>query len=322
MWELAKSVFKFGAGESNDSAADEDASFLSQSEQEHHTTMTKTGKQASSAKRRRELQENQARMRRKREERAYERAQLNSSRATRAAKKGKHTGLDNFDDSDDDEGEVRNVEKVARRHDFDSDEDSEGEEEFDDGQRGRQRRGRVSNSPVLNNADLISAVSERTVELERASAELERALKAAKDEIKSLKGELDGTRRRAEIMSQLKVSPHGAIDDPEYKRLDKDLKGIIRRQVLRIDKMWSDDMALYSDDKNTYCQIILNGIKWPGSISDDEKIRVWKEFLSPRFKRKFGLERNRINQAMRRFFNSELCMFGLCANCIILIAHF
>ena len=71
--------------------------------------------------------------------------------------------------------------------------------------------------------------------------------------------------------------------------------------------MWSDDMALYSEDKNTYCQIILNGIKWPGSISEDEKIRIWKEFLSPRFKRCFGLERNRINQAMRKCFNSELC---------------
>ena len=211
---------------------------------------------------------------------------------------------------------MRNVEKlVARRHDFDRDEDSgdeeEEEEEFDDGQRGR--RGRGSNSPVVNNADLISAVSERT-------AELERDLKAAKDEIKSLKGELEGTRRRAEIMSQLKESPDVAIEDQEYKRLDRDLKGIIRRQILRIDKMWSDDMALYSDDKNTYCQIILNAIKWPGSISDDEKIRIWKEFLSPRFKRKFCLERNRINQGMRKFFNSELCMFVLRTICIMLIA--
>ena len=158
----------------------------------------------------------------------------------------------------------------------------------------------MSNSPGLNHADLISAVSERT-------AELERDLKAAKDEIKSLKGELEGTRRRHEIMTKLKESPDVAIGDPEYKRQDRDLKGIIRCQVLRIDKMWSDDMALYSDDKNTYCQIILNGIKWPGSISEDEKIRIWKEFLSPRFKRCFVLERNRINQAMRKCFNSELC---------------
>jgi hypothetical protein len=85
-------------------------------------------------------------------------------------------------------------------------------------------------------------VSERT-------AELERDLKAAKDEIKSLKGELEGTCRRHEIMTKLKESPDVAIGDPEYKRLDRDLKGIICRQVLRIDKMWSDDMALYSEDK-------------------------------------------------------------------------
>jgi hypothetical protein len=202
------------------------------------------------------------------------------------------------------EKEVRNVGKVARRHDFDcdDDDDDEGEEEFDDSQRGciSRRQGRVSSLPGLNHADLISAVSERT-------AELERDLKAAKDEMRSLKGELEGTRRRHEIMTKLKELPDVAIGDPEYKRLDRDLKGIICHQVLRIDKMWSDDMDLYSEDKNTYCQIILNGIKWPGSISEDEKIRIWKEFLSPRFKRSFGLERNRINQAMRKCFNSELC---------------
>jgi hypothetical protein len=39
----------------------------------------------------------------------------------------------------------------------------------------------------------------------------------------------------------------------------------------------------------------------------NEKIRIWKEFLSPRFKSKFGLERNRINRGMRKCFNSELC---------------
>jgi hypothetical protein len=60
-------------------------------------------------------------------------------------------------------------------------------------------------------------------------------------------------------------------------------------------------------DSNTYCQIILNAMKWPGSISEDEKIRIWKEFLAPRFKRAFCLERNHINQAMRKYFNSELC---------------
>jgi hypothetical protein len=212
--------------------------------------------------------------------------------------------LDNFE-----EEEVRNVGKVVRRHNFDSDDDDdddddddEGEEEFDDSQRGciSGHQGRVSTWPGLNHADLISAASEGT-------AELERDLKAAKDEIKSLKGELEGKRRMHEIMTKLKESPDVAIGDPEYKRLDRDLKGIIRHQVLRIDKMWSDDMALYSEDKNTYCQIISNGIKWPGSISEDEKNRIWKEFLSPRFKRCFGLERNRINQAMMKCFNSELC---------------
>jgi hypothetical protein len=39
----------------------------------------------------------------------------------------------------------------------------------------------------------------------------------------------------------------------------------------------------------------MKAVKWPGSISEDEKVRIWKEFLSPRFKRAFCLERNRIN---------------------------
>jgi hypothetical protein len=89
MWGLAKSVFKFGAGESNDNTVD-DSSLVrsSQSEKEDHTTMPLTREKASSAKRRREFQESQARLWRKREERAYERAEVNVSRAGRAAKNG------------------------------------------------------------------------------------------------------------------------------------------------------------------------------------------------------------------------------------------
>jgi hypothetical protein len=85
-----------------------------------------------------------------------------------------------------------------------------------------QCTGRASTLPAGND-NLISSVSERTVELERD-------LKAARDEIVSLKGELEGTRRRHEIMTQLKDSPEVAIADPLYKNLDKELKGIIRRQ--------------------------------------------------------------------------------------------
>jgi hypothetical protein len=75
--------------------------------------------------------------------------------------------------------------------------------------------------------------------------------------------------------------------------------------VLRLEKLWSDDMALYSEDEDTYCQIILKAVKWPGSVSEEEKVRIWKEFLSPRFKRAFCLERNRINQRMKKYFNSK-----------------
>jgi hypothetical protein len=72
-------------------------------------------------------------------------------------------------------------------------------------------------------------------------------------------------------MTKLKESPDVAIGDPEYKRLDRDLKGIIRRQVLRIDKMWSIMTWLCIVRIKHLCQIILNGIKWPGSISQDKK---------------------------------------------------
>ena len=53
--------------------------------------------------------------------------------------------------------------------------------------------------------------------------------------------------------------------------------------------------------------------------SEEEKVRIWKEFLLPRFKRAFCLERNRINQRMKKYFNSkfiDLCvLFTLHAAC-------
>jgi hypothetical protein len=176
-------------------------------------------------------------LRRKREETAYERAEIISNRAANAARNGKLTGLDNFvsDDDSEDGEEDDNVDRVVRRHDFDdelddhgSDDEQGGDGDSNGGSRTMSVRarnqctGRVSTSPAGND-NLISSVSERTVELERD-------LKAARDEIVSLKGELEGMRRRHEIMTQLKDSPEVAIADPLYKNLDKELKGIIRRQ--------------------------------------------------------------------------------------------
>ena len=172
-------------------------------------------------------------MRRKREETAYERAEINSNRAANAARNGKLTGLDYFDSDDDSEDgeEDDNVGRVVRRHDFDdelddhgSDDEQGGDGDSNGGSRTMSVRarnqctGRASTLPAGND-NLISSVSERTVELERD-------LKAARDEIVSLKGELEGTRRRHEIMTKLKDSPDVAIADPLYKNLDKELKGI------------------------------------------------------------------------------------------------
>lgn len=304
MWELAKSLLKFGAAENNDTAFHDDSSHLSsQSDKEHHNNMRGSrklrAKSATSAnKRRRENPGSRGRLRSRRMEEP-------------GGRTGKRTGLDDFS-SDEDSEEEQVDHRVAKRHDFDDEQDDDdsddelvgGSERSSGGSKtmsvsnaNNQRGGRVSTSPGGND-NMISSVSERSVELERE-------LKAARDEIVSLKGELEGTRRRHEILTTLKDSPDVAISDPLYKKLDQELRGIIRRVVLRLEKLWSDDMALYSEDEDTYCQIILKAVKWPGSVSEEEKVRIWKEFLSPRFKRAFCLERNRINQRMKKYFNSK-----------------
>ena len=57
---------------------------------------------------------------------------------------------------------------------------------------------------------------------------------------------MEGTRHRHDIMTMLKESSDTAIAHPLYKKLDKKLKGIIRCQILRVEKRWSDDMSLFS----------------------------------------------------------------------------
>jgi hypothetical protein len=46
----------------------------------------------------------------------------------------------------------------------------------------------------------------------------------AASDASATEGELEGTRHRHEIMTMLKESPDGAINNPLYKKLDKELK--------------------------------------------------------------------------------------------------
>lgn len=151
MWELARSVLKFGAAETNDNGLDEDSSHLSsQSDKEHHYNMRGSRKNL-------KKKPNGASTKRSRENPGSQGSRSSKRRDDGRGRFGKRTGLDNYSSDDDSEGDVV-VESVAKRHDFDDDlDDSDDEQLLEDersswgrmsvGRANSQRAGRVSNSP-------------------------------------------------------------------------------------------------------------------------------------------------------------------------------
>ena len=201
------------------------------------------------------------------------------------------------EESSDDEGDV------GKKYDSESSEEEEPPKGRNGSARSRGAGSRTKGKSIRNDIEdevlseresRLSAITEHTAALERSNAVLERENEGLRREL-----ELEKAKGRNSAVRDKEIL------DAKVKGYEKQMKGVIRRSILRITKYVKPEHCLFSEEEGTVSHMVLSGIQF--SVGDDEayKKKIWEEELGPRFVRKFGQERNRIAQKLKKAYNGE-----------------